>query len=94
MHEHITQIPSHYVSHNVCYTTKVQNRDFRIDIFSENLERSGPFRYHSNFIAAKFFVILPVKEGGEGWNWLIFAKVLVLDGIMTKQLRNEYLRKI
>ena len=81
------------MSHNVCYTTKAENYDFSNDSFSESLERSGPFRYHSNFIAANFFVILPVKEGGEGWNWLIFAKVFVLDEFLTKQLRNEYRRK-
>jgi hypothetical protein len=42
---------------------------------------------------ANFYDISPIQEGGEGWNWLIFTKVLVLDEIMTKQLRNEYLRK-
>ena len=37
--------------------------------------------------------ISPTKEGFGGWICLIFAKVLALDEIMTKQLRNEYLRK-
>ena len=81
------------MSHNVCYTTKAQNWDYCIDLFRTNLERSGPFRHNTNFMIANFYNISPIQEGGEGWNWLIFTKVLVLDEILTKQLRNEYLRK-
>ena len=81
------------MSHNVCYTTKVQKWALILNFNPGKLERSRPFRHHPGFIVANFFVILPVKEGVEGWNWLIFAKVLVLEEIVTKQLRNAYLRK-
>lgn len=57
------------------------------------MARSTPFWEKKNLSFVQKHEISPTKEGFGGWICLIFAKVLALDEIMTKQLRNEYLRK-